>query len=113
MGQLDALKVATRATHKKLVAELIKAGKYNWQALSGGDGAGSTCPSSPEGCTAFMKKYCDPSMQELPMMMGAGNADNQTIAAFLIMRPGTPEGLCKEERSGVYSRQWSNGKAVL
>jgi hypothetical protein len=39
-GQLKKLQEATTATHTKLVAALIKAGKYNWQAFSGGDGTG-------------------------------------------------------------------------
>ena len=43
--QLKQLQEATTATHTKLVAELIKAGKYNWQAFSGGDGAGA-CSTS-------------------------------------------------------------------
>ena len=34
-----------------------------------------------------MDKWCKPEMQKQPMMMGAGAADNETIAAFLIARP--------------------------
>ena len=78
-------------------------------------------------------------MQKLPMMMSAGDADNQTVAAFLITRPpigflgwgwesddrkwptsnifllqaGTPTGLCVSEGGGKYSREWTNGKASL
>jgi hypothetical protein len=139
--QLAALQAATKVTHAKLVEELIKAGKYNWQAFPGAaqDGAGSTCPADPKGCNAYMQKHCDPEMQSRPMMMDAGHADNQTVAAFLITRPpiafigwgwesddkrwpssdvflldpGTPQGLCKQEQPGVYSRQWSNGKVSL
>ena len=134
-AQLRALQDATTATHTKLVAALIKAGKYNWQAFSNGDGTGAGI--SRDGCAAFMTKYCAPDMQKYPMMMAAGAADNQTIAAFLIARPpigfigygwesddknwrdifllqaGTPTGLCVSEAAGVWTRQWSNGKAVI
>jgi hypothetical protein len=34
-----------------------------------------------------MENYCKPEMQQRPMMMAAGAADNATIAAFLITRP--------------------------
>jgi len=137
--QLAALQAATRVTHAKLVGELVKAGKYNWQAFGVGDGAGVTCPSDPKGCSAFMQTGCDPEMQSRPMMMDAAHADNQTVAAFLITRPpigfigwgwesgdskwpssdvfllkpGEPQGLCKQEQPGIYSRQWSKGKVVL
>ena len=61
----------------------------------------------------------------------SSNADNASIAAFLITRPpigimgtranstafslqpGTPAGLCKKEGGGVYSREWTNGVARL
>ena len=33
--QLAALRKATTDTHTRLVGELVKAGKYNWQAFSG------------------------------------------------------------------------------
>ena len=38
-------------------------------------------------CTSFMERHCRPEMQRRPMMMDAGPADNQTVAAFLIARP--------------------------
>lgn len=71
------------------------------------------------------------------MMMGAGDASNQTVAAFLITRPpigfvgwgwesddskwndifllqpGVPAGLCYQPKPGVYARKWSAGTAVL
>ena len=34
-----------------------------------------------------MERHCRPEMQRRPMMMDAGAADNQTVAAFLIARP--------------------------
>eukprot|EP00729_Bicosta_minor_P014682 gene14682-21420_t len=86
---------------------------------------------------AFMKRFCDPAAQKNPMMMSAGDADNQTVAAFLITRPpiafigwgwesddkkwndifllqaGEPKGLCAEVAAGVFERVWTNGKASL
>lgn len=57
--QLKKLHEATTATHTKLVAALIKAGKYNWQAFSGGDGTGRGIAKS--SCTSFMEEFCAPS----------------------------------------------------
>ena len=132
---MSCVQDATTATHTRLVTELIKAGKYNWQAFGGGDGPGAGV--TQHTCIDFMRKWCSPEMQKLPMMMSAGDAGNQTVAAFLIARPpiaflgygwesddknwndvfllqaGTPMGLCKEESAGMFSREWSNGKADL
>ena len=133
----SCLQDATTATHARLVKELVKAGKYNWQAFGGGDGTGPGV--TKHGCVDFMHRWCSPEMQKAPMMMAAGEGDhmNQTVAAFLIARPpigflgygwesddknwndifllqaGTPKELCKEESPGVFSREWSNGKAEL
>lgn len=136
-AQLKRLQEATTATHTKLVAALIKVGKYNWQAFSGGDGTGGGI--SKGSCTSFMDANCAPEKQNFPMMMSAGAADEPTIAAFLITRPpigfigwgwesddrkwpannillkqpGVPKGVCVKEGNGKYSREWSNGKATL
>ena len=84
-AQLDALRDATAVTHERLVTTLVAAGKYNWQAFGGGDGTG---PGISEGdCAAFMRGRCTPEFQKGPMMMAAGDAGNQSIAAFLIVRP--------------------------
>ncbi len=136
-AQLKELQAATTATHTKLVAALIKAGKYNWQAFGGGDGTGPGISKS--SCEAFMEQHCTAAAQEAPMMMSAGAADNATVAAFLITRPpigfigwgwesddrkwpqsnifllqpGVPQGNCKSDGDGKFSREWSNGKATL
>ena len=78
------LRAATTATHVRLVDELIKAGKYNWQAFSNGDGAGGGIIKTT--CHEFMQGRCNAEYQNQPMMMGAGAADNQSVAAFLITR---------------------------
>lgn len=136
--QLKALQAATAATHTKLVSALIAAGKYNWQAFGGGDGTGPGISKST--CKHFMQTFCDPSKQNDPMMMSMGAGDpRQSVAAFLITRPpiaflgwgwesddkkwddifllqaGEPKGLCVEtgSSSGIFEREWSNGKATL
>ena len=83
-AQLAELRAATTATHARLVDELIKAGKYNWQAFSNGDGAGGGIIKTT--CHKFMQGRCNAEYQNQPMMMGAGAADNQSVAAFLITR---------------------------
>ena len=139
-AEIADLRAATAATHTKLVAALIEAGKYNWQAFGGGDGTGGGLPAAQgTQCTAWMDTFCAPEKQQVPMMMAAGNADNSTIAAFLIVRPpigfigwgwesddrkwpqnnifnlqpGEPTGLCTTESPGVYSRAWTNGVVRL
>ena len=118
--QLKALQDATTATHEKLVAALLKAGKYNWQAF--GDGDGVAAAVSANGCAEYMRKLCDPALQAQSMAMGIGDGLNQSVAAFLITRPpiaflgygwesddrnwhdvfllqpGKPEGLCQRRR---------------
>ena len=63
------LRTATTATHSRLVTELVKAGKYNWQAFGGGDGTGASI--SETSCQSFMQQYCLSSYQQLPLMMGS------------------------------------------
>ena len=133
--ELHALQLATTATHSKLVTALIAAGKFNWQAFGGGDGTGGGVSHS--NCANFMRASCAPGKQQVPMMMAAGDAANQSIAAFLITRPpigfigwgwesddrkwndvfllqpGAPEGLCRETSPGVFARQWTAGVAKL
>ena len=94
-------------------------------------------------CSSFMRALCKPQMQNHPLMMHAQSAPgssvvlNQTVAAFLIVRPpvafigfpwpaqdaqwsdqfllqaGEPAGLCAEKEPGVFSREWSRGQAAL
>jgi hypothetical protein len=39
--------------------------------------------------------------------------DNATGYEPFLLQPGTPSGQCKAESKGVWSREWSGGKAVL
>eukprot|EP00912_Choanoflagellata_sp_UC4_P000213 UC4_evm3s135 len=136
--QLKELQFATAKTHQKLVNSLIKAKKYNWQAFGGGDGTGPGLPRDSKSCIEFMTNRCDPSFQERAISQGhEPKYSNQSIASFLITRPpiaflgfgwesddrmwddqfylqvGEPQGLCKIESPGVFSRQYTNGKATL
>ena len=63
-AELQALQVATNATHAHLVQELIAMGKFNWQAFFGndvpfGDDADGV-KITRESCTEFMRYYCAP-----------------------------------------------------
>jgi hypothetical protein len=98
-AELTDLRLASTATYERLVHALIAVGKYSWQAFaspwSNGPGAGINHTT----CEAFMAKHCAPHMQELPLMMDAGSSGasvsptglaaglNETLAAFLIVRP--------------------------
>ena len=134
-AQLKTLRSATTSTHEALVAALLKAGKFNWQAFGHGDGVGPAV--SAHGCSQYMRTYCDPALQEQPMAMGVGEGINQSVAAFLVTRPpvgflgwgwesddrkwndifylqpGVPTGHCEEREAGVFTRDWSAGTAAL
>ena len=89
-----------------------------------------------------MDARCGAAFQNTSLLMSAGVGAgeimaDQTLAAFLIVRPpvafigwgwesddrmwqdkfllqpGAPRGLCTSEAPGVYVRSWTNGKAVL
>jgi hypothetical protein len=91
-------------------------------------------------CIDFMREYCKPEYQNYPLALQMDTTEtvkNQTVAAFLIVRPpygwlgwgwesdernwdpifllavGEPSGNCVEGPSGVFSRTWSAGTPVL
>jgi hypothetical protein len=139
--------------HQKLVRALVAAGKFNWQTFpdlrSYGDGTNSGV--TKDTCESFMDTYCPAQMQDVPMLMGAGcspsprcpepdgtkQTNNQSVAAFLIVRPpiaffgwgwesddrmwhdifllqvGTPTGTCQSNGHGVYTRDFTKGTAKL
>jgi hypothetical protein len=136
--QLAALQWATSEASSALISTLVLAGKYNWQAFGASDGVGAGI--SAASCLAFMRAGCDPAMQGRAMTMAMDNSPanaNQSVAAFLIVRPpygylgfgwesgdekwndlfllqaGEPLGLCAETATGVFSRAWSLGVAQL
>jgi hypothetical protein len=148
-AELAALRFATQTTSQLLINNLVAAGKYNWQAFGSHDtsslpptrrGAALGAGPSPSTCAAWMRANCAAATQAAPMLMkmdsSPGNA-NQTVAAFLIVRPpygylgwswesgdekwddlfylqaGEPQGLCAEAPAGVFSRVWSEGTAQL
>jgi hypothetical protein len=132
--QLHALQKATAVSYEKLLAALSAKGKWIFEQFRTVtpkfDGTNSSC-------VEFMETYCEPDMQGYTMVLEAGvksSTINQTVAAFLITRPpvafanvkgsgilfdpfmlqpGTPKGLCRKDRAGVYSREWTNGVARL
>jgi hypothetical protein len=148
-------------TYVRLVEALTDAGKTNWQSLSHGRGSGSMTRSlggmsfRNTTCAAYMRGMCAQAkaLPKRPLLFqgpcgeseknGAvhchqsPNHANQSVAAFLIVRPalawigdgwesddvtwnaayllqpGTPVGDCKEGPLAVFTREWSNGVARL
>ena len=95
-------------------------------------------PVSPGTCAAAMRAGCTAAAQAAPLLQHHDRAHaNQSAAAFLITRPpiaylgfawesddrdwdpvfllqaGEPVGLCTEGPAGVFSREWTKGKAQL
>ena len=135
-AEIAEIRFATQTTGQRLVVALVAAGKYSWQALGAND---FTIEGPIAGeCTAWMRQYCDYAYQGRPLLMQFNtNSANQSVAAFLIVRPpnaylgwgwysddsnwrdefllqaGEPTGQCVEMSSGVFSRAWTMGTPVL
>ena len=136
--EVAAVQFATQAAGQWLATSLAAAGKTCWDCLDG-DNLGVR-PVAGATCAPTMRSLCVPGMQGRSMFMGySGPARagplNQSLAAFLVTRPpvaffgsrwqddgwdplfdldvGEPTGLCAEGPDGVFSRNWSKGKASL
>lgn len=135
-AQLAELQFETQQAGMSLIELLVTSGKYSWAAFGNQDGV----EQGPdiEDCAEWMRAHCAPTMQGAPLAMqfNSGNV-NQSVAAFLIVRPpfgwlgwgwesddsdwhdifllqaGAPLGLCEEGPPGVFSRPWSAGVAQL
>jgi hypothetical protein len=126
----------TQLANAQLIDAVVAAGKYNWQAFGAQDGVGDGV--SKGSCAAFMRQRCDPSWQKRAITMRFDPASKeQSVAAFLITRGpiaflgfgwesdqrnwdsifltqvGEPTGACTEGPTGVFTRPWSAGNAVL
>ena len=135
-ADVQALQLATQAANSALINASVLAGKYVWQAFGNGDGAARG--PSRDTCAAWMREFCAPARQAAPLLMQHNaSAANQSVAAFLIVRPpngylgsgwysndqdwsslfllqpGVPTALCAEAPPGVFSRRWSAGMAAL
>jgi hypothetical protein len=135
---LADLQYATQATNNALIYALVASGKYMWAAFGNQDGVAQGIPSDPGACGDWLRLYCDPARQGAPLMMQFNPAAaNQSVAAFLIVRPptgflgwgwysddrnwdpiflldaGEPTALCSENSPNVFSRAWTNGVAEL
>ena len=42
-----------------------------------------------------------------------GESDDKKWNDIFLLQAGTPKDICKQESDGVFSREWTNGKAVL
>jgi len=135
-SEVAEIQFATQSVSQRLIDQVIKLGKYNWQAFSSVWGVGPA-PSNTT-CATFMRKYCSPDYQKLPMTMQMSAADQeQILSAFLITRPpygwlgwgwesdqknwlpifnvqfGVPIGTCTEGPPQVFSRKWSEMTVTL
>ena len=137
---LAAYQKATVEAYIRVMTAMVAAKKYGYQELGWYSEHAVIAQSE---CSAFMRELCKPEMQGHPLMMhaqsepGASTILNQTIAAFLIVRPpiafigfpwpaqdaqwsdkfllqaGVPTGACAEKKRDVFSRAWSGGEVVL
>lgn len=142
---LSALRFATQSTSQRLIDTLVAAGKYNWQAFGSRDTSvsarlGAGAGLSPATCAADVRALCNATLQAQPLLMkmaSPGPDANQTLAAFLVVRPphaylgwawesgdekwtdlfllqpGEPAGPCAETAPGVFERAWTAGVARL
>ena len=80
---------ATQTTNAALISSLVAQGKYVWQAFGAQDSVIGGPPASPTGCSAWMRAFCAPAAQGAPLMMAMaeGASRNQSVAAFLVVRP--------------------------
>ena len=79
---------ATQATNAALISTLAAQGKYVWQAFGSQDSVMPGPPSNAVGCAAWMRAFCAPALQGAPLMLAMNEqARNQSIAAFLVVRP--------------------------
>ena len=71
ISELTLLQQATRSTHERLVAALIAAGKFNYQAFA------TTPPPKNDGqCTAWMRGRCNntSAQQQTPLFIDMGSS---------------------------------------
>lgn len=135
-ADMAALEFATQAAGQYLATSLAANNKTCTDCLAGAYLANVPQPHSGSGCAPTMRRLCEPGMQAQSMFFRFDNS-NATLAAFLVARSplafigfgqnsgdsnwsplfeldvGTPMGLCGEGPTGVFSRTWSEGTAVL
>lgn len=126
----------TSVANQELIDQAVAAGKYVWAAFGNQDGVGSG--PSKSNCASWMRPRCAASYQSqaITQSFDAGNV-NQSLASFLVTRPpiafigfgwesdmrdwrpeflwqvGEPQGPCAEGPTGVFTRPWTYGNAVL
>ena len=124
-------------TDDKIIAALVKAGGYDWQAFGSEDGTSGLLPTEKGAtCASKMRAACKQGAN--PRLVSMDSTD-QGVAAFLIARgthwwmgsgwagcsdapnpdnvkdldPGTPTSACIEAKPGIFSRSYSKGSASL
>ena len=130
------IQYATSFVSGQLIARAVDANKYIWAAFKDQDGvsAGPTAAT----CATWARARCTAEHQLTATTQAFDTAHvNQSIAAFLVVRPpiaflgfgwesdmrdwrseflwqvGEPQGLCAEVAPSVFSRAWTYGNATL
>ena len=138
-AEVAAIQVATQDANGVLIAKAIAQGKYVWAAFGDQDGVGSGPTQAT--CADWMRQRCtaDWQLRATTQHIDAGNV-NQSIAAFLVVRPpiaflgngwesdqrswrseflwnvGAPApagSICSEGPANVFSRTWTYGTVSL
>ena len=138
-AEVAAIQVATQDANGVLIAKAIAQGKYVWAAFGDQDGVGSGPTQAT--CADWMRQRCtaDWQLRATTQHIDAGNV-NQSIAAFLVVRPpiaflgngwesdqrswrseflwnvGAPApagSVCSEGPANVFSRTWTYGTVSL
>lgn len=136
-AEIAQVQFATQASGQYLATALAANSRTCWDCFSGEN---LLTPPSQATCAQVMRELCMPGVQGSQMFLRTGGnwqSVNQTVAAFLIVRPpiaflgdrvqdsswnpifaldvGEPlnGALCTEDPPGVFSRQWTKGRPTL
>jgi len=138
--EIDALEDANNQMYDKLIARLVEAGGYNYQAFHSGDSAEVILEEPGVNCTQWMRRWCAED-HDIPMLVEqpVSRLTNSTIAGFLIARGphwwigsswhgckkperpklldvldvGVPLSGCQEQSDGYFERVYEKGNAAL
>ena len=141
-AQVHEIETDSNKAYDTIIAALVAAGGYNWQAFGAEDATGAAIISGKATCAAKMRAACGAQhaakWAATPRLVGAVH-DDQGIASFLIARgpfwwsgsgwggcsdavqehspsnldPGTPTGLCEEYPGNFFTRKFTKGRATL
>ena len=140
--QAQAVEDATQVAYGKILAALIRANGYDWQAFGAEDGTSGLLPTAAGAkCTAAMRKLCGSATAEQQPRIVSAVSGKAGVASFLLARgshwwmgwgwqgcsdkdvhpydalwdidPGPRKGPCTEAPTGIFERTFANGRAAL